>query len=126
MSEIGSYHDTIFALSSGRLPSGVAVIRISGPKTRFVYETICQAIPEPRHAALLTFRSRNGDAIDRGLTLFSLLLIVLLGKTAPNFICTAVRPLWKRCLRCWANCRDAELRRLVNLRDVLLPTARWT
>lgn len=70
MSEIGSYHDTIFALSSGRLPSGVAVIRISGPKTRFVYETICQAIPEPRHAALLTFRSRNGDAIDRGLTLF--------------------------------------------------------
>ncbi|TIO04016.1 MAG: tRNA uridine-5-carboxymethylaminomethyl(34) synthesis GTPase MnmE, partial [Mesorhizobium sp.] len=32
--------ESIVALSSGRLPAGIAVIRISGPKTRFVLETI--------------------------------------------------------------------------------------
>ncbi len=70
MSEIASHNDTIFALSSGRLPSGVAVVRVSGPNTRFVLETICHSIPEPRHADLLTFRTRNSEPIDRGLALF--------------------------------------------------------
>ncbi len=70
MSEISSFQDTIFALSSGRLPSGVAVVRISGPKVRFVLETIIGHIPTPRYAAYKLFRSRNGDAIDRGLVLF--------------------------------------------------------
>ncbi|MDH0365489.1 tRNA uridine-5-carboxymethylaminomethyl(34) synthesis GTPase MnmE [Brucella anthropi] len=70
MSEIASLQDTIFALSSGRLPSGVAVVRISGPKVRFVLETIVGSIPTPRYAAYKLFRSRNGDPIDRGLALF--------------------------------------------------------
>lgn len=70
MSEIASFQDTIFALSSGRLPSGVAVVRISGPKVRFVLETIIGSIPAPRYAAYKLFRDRNGDSIDRGLVLF--------------------------------------------------------
>jgi len=70
MSEVASLQDTIFALSSGRLPSGVAVVRISGPRVRFVLETIIDAIPTPRNAAYKLFRSRNGDPIDRGLVLF--------------------------------------------------------
>ncbi|MGH6775387.1 tRNA uridine-5-carboxymethylaminomethyl(34) synthesis GTPase MnmE [Brucella tritici] len=70
MSEIASFQDTIFALSSGRLPSGVAVVRISGPKVRFVLETIIGSIPAPRYAAYKLFRDRNGDSIDRGLILF--------------------------------------------------------
>lgn len=70
MSEVASLQDTIFALSSGRLPSGVAVVRISGPRVRFVLETIIGAIPTPRNAAYKLFRSRNGDPIDRGLALF--------------------------------------------------------
>ena len=70
MSEIASLQDTIFALSSGRLPSGVAVVRISGPRVRFVLETIIGYIPEPRYAAYKLFRTRNGDTIDRGLVLF--------------------------------------------------------
>lgn len=70
MSEVASLQDTIFALSSGRLPSGVAVVRISGPRVRFVLETIIGAIPTPRNAAYKLFRSRNGDPIDRGLVLF--------------------------------------------------------
>ena len=70
MSEIASLQDTIFALSSGRLPSGVAVVRISGPKVRFVLETIIGSVPEPRYAAYKLFRDRNGISIDRGLILF--------------------------------------------------------
>lgn len=70
MSEIAFLQDTIFALSSGRLPSGVAVVRISGPKVRFVLEMIIGAIPKPRYAAYKMFRIRNGDSIDQGLTLF--------------------------------------------------------
>ncbi|MFC7065805.1 tRNA uridine-5-carboxymethylaminomethyl(34) synthesis GTPase MnmE [Brucella rhizosphaerae] len=70
MSERQHLQDTIFALSSGRLPSGVAVVRISGPQVRFVIETIIGMMIEPRYATYKTFRARNGDAIDRGLVLF--------------------------------------------------------
>ncbi|KAB2720346.1 tRNA uridine-5-carboxymethylaminomethyl(34) synthesis GTPase MnmE [Brucella intermedia] len=70
MSEIAFPQDTIFALSSGRLPSGVAVVRISGPRVRFVLETIIGILPTPRHAAYKLFRARNGDPVDHGLVLF--------------------------------------------------------
>lgn len=70
MSERQHLQDTIFALSSGRLPSGVAVVRISGPQVRFAIETIIGMMIEPRYATYKTFRARNGDAIDRGLVLF--------------------------------------------------------
>lgn len=64
------FGETIFALSSGRLPSGVAVVRISGPQTQFVIETICGNLPESRNAALRTFRDSEGRPIDRGLVLY--------------------------------------------------------
>ena len=62
--------DTIFALSSGGLPSGVAVVRISGPLVRFVLETTIGHVPKPRRAALRTVHGERGEAIDRGLVLF--------------------------------------------------------
>ncbi len=64
------FEETIFALSSGRLPSGIAVIRISGPQTRFVIETICGKLPEPRHAKFSSFTDTSGELIDRGLAMF--------------------------------------------------------
>ncbi len=64
------FGDTIFALSSGRLPSGVAVVRLSGPQTRFVIETICGSIPDPRQAVFRPFKDACGTLIDRGLLLF--------------------------------------------------------
>ncbi len=70
MKQNENFHETIFALSSGRLPSGVAVLRISGSETRFVIETICGKLPEPRHADLRSFRDREGNLVDRGLVLF--------------------------------------------------------
>jgi tRNA modification GTPase len=43
--------ETIFALSSGRLPAAIAVVRISGPNARVGLETFGVKLPEPRRAA---------------------------------------------------------------------------
>ncbi|MDF3207380.1 tRNA uridine-5-carboxymethylaminomethyl(34) synthesis GTPase MnmE [Mesorhizobium sp. M7A.F.Ca.US.014.04.1.1] len=62
--------DSIVALSSGRLPAGVAVIRISGPQTRFVVETIAGAMVKDRAAALRKMRAPDGAVLDTGLVVF--------------------------------------------------------
>lgn len=62
--------DTIVALSSGRLPAGVAVVRISGPATRFAVETISGNHAEARVVAYRHFRASSGERIDSGLLLF--------------------------------------------------------
>ncbi len=68
---INSGNDTIFALSSGRGKSGVAVIRISGPHAREVISRICGSLPQPRKAGLKAFRNPATDeVIDRGLLLW--------------------------------------------------------
>jgi tRNA modification GTPase len=64
------FQDSIIALSSGRLPSGIAIIRISGPQTRFVLETIASKVPAPRHASYSQFHSRDGALLDTGIALF--------------------------------------------------------
>lgn len=64
------FPDSIFALSSGKLPSGVAVVRMSG---RHVDEALCRLtgrIPEPRKAKLAVVRDAEGDVIDRALILY--------------------------------------------------------
>ncbi|MEZ5873003.1 MAG: tRNA uridine-5-carboxymethylaminomethyl(34) synthesis GTPase MnmE [Nitratireductor sp.] len=62
--------DTIFALSSGMPPSGLAVIRLSGPKSRFVLETISGKCPEPKRASLRKLRGATGSLLDEGLVLW--------------------------------------------------------
>lgn len=62
-------NETIYALSSGGLPAGVAVIRISGNLALPIAESLGGALPAPRQAALKTIRTRNGLIIDRGLVL---------------------------------------------------------
>ena len=62
--------DTIFALSSGSLPSGVAVVRVSGPRTRFAIETLCGLLPEARKASLRKLRSASGPVLDEGLVIW--------------------------------------------------------
>ena len=61
--------DTIVALSSGRLPAGIAVIRISGPQTRFVIETMAGSVKD-RFTTLRRLKARDGSLIDHGLVLF--------------------------------------------------------
>lgn len=62
--------DTIYALSSGGLPSGVAVIRVSGPAVEGIATGLLGVIPRPRAATKHSIRSRNGEFIDEGLCIY--------------------------------------------------------
>jgi tRNA modification GTPase len=63
--------DTIFALSSGRPPAAIAVMRISGPRARTALEQLSGRVPEPRRASLARLRDpANGDVIDEALALW--------------------------------------------------------
>lgn len=64
------FTDSIAALSSGHLPSGVAIVRISGPHVRFAIETISGSLPQPRRAHYGTLHATDGRLIDQALTLF--------------------------------------------------------
>ncbi|TNB49829.1 tRNA uridine-5-carboxymethylaminomethyl(34) synthesis GTPase MnmE [Martelella lutilitoris] len=61
--------DTIFALSSGALPSGVAVIRLSGATAFDICAGIAGRVPPTRQAQLMTLRDAEGVAIDQALVL---------------------------------------------------------
>ncbi|RFB89775.1 tRNA uridine-5-carboxymethylaminomethyl(34) synthesis GTPase MnmE [Rhizobium leguminosarum bv. trifolii] len=63
-------HDTIFALSSGATPSGVSVVRISGPLTKEILVGLVGSVPTARYASRRTIRTRNNQPIDSGLVLF--------------------------------------------------------
>lgn len=63
-------NDTIYALSSGAPPSGVSVIRISGPLTRELLIRLAGSVPADRLASYRTIRARNNQPIDSGLVLF--------------------------------------------------------
>jgi tRNA modification GTPase len=54
--------DTIFALSSGRPPAAIAVVRVSGPHARDAAMTLAGRLPPPRQAMLARLRSGGKDA----------------------------------------------------------------
>ena len=58
--------DTIVALSSGALPSGVAVVRLSGPQSRVVAQMLLPNGLMPRRLVLVDIRL-GGEVLDRGL-----------------------------------------------------------
>ena len=58
--------DTIVALSSGAPPSGVAVIRLSGPSAGTVLAEMLGALPQPRRLVLTPIRLA-GELLDTGL-----------------------------------------------------------
>lgn len=62
--------ETIVALSSGALPCGVAVLRMSGPACRMALETLAGSVPEPRRASYRRIRGLAGETIDRGIVIF--------------------------------------------------------
>lgn len=61
---------TIFSLSSGQPPAGVAVVRISGSLTSNVLAAVAGSLPPARLASLRTIRKRNGEVLDQGLVLY--------------------------------------------------------
>ena len=63
--------DTIFALSSGRPPAAIAVVRISGPRAGDALKALTGRLPAPRQAALARVRDpATNEIIDEALALW--------------------------------------------------------
>lgn len=63
--------ETIFALSSGPPPAGIAVIRISGPQAGPALQALSNKLPTPRRATLATLADpRDGTHLDRTMVLW--------------------------------------------------------
>lgn len=61
---------TIYALSSGRGPSGVAVIRLSGPGSHDIVSKLAGRVPPQRQARLVSLRHPDtGEALDRAIVI---------------------------------------------------------
>ncbi len=68
---MASHGDTIFALSSGRPPAAIAVVRISGPHAGVALEKLMGRVPEPRKAVLARVRDpASREIIDEALALW--------------------------------------------------------
>nr|WP_156884535.1 tRNA uridine-5-carboxymethylaminomethyl(34) synthesis GTPase MnmE [Stappia stellulata] len=63
--------DTIYALSSGGLPTGVAILRISGRNARCAFDAMMGRLPEPRKATLARLHDpASGHLLDAALVLW--------------------------------------------------------
>ena len=66
----GAAGDTIVALSSGRLPAAIAIVRCSGRGALAAANTLAGSLPPPRHAGLRALRDPvDGSLIDRALVI---------------------------------------------------------
>ncbi len=71
MTHVAPRIPTIFALSSGRPPAAVAVVRVCGPRARAALEKLVGRVPPPRQASLARLRDpASGEVIDEGLALW--------------------------------------------------------
>lgn len=61
--------ETIFALSSGRPPAAVSIIRISGPLAHEAGRQLAGGLPKARYAAVRTLRCPDGGVLDDALVL---------------------------------------------------------
>ncbi len=61
---------TIFALSSGRPPSAIAMVRVSGPQAGLVLTTLAGKLPAPRQASRRLLRDGAGQPIDDAVVLW--------------------------------------------------------
>jgi tRNA modification GTPase len=61
---------TIFALSSGRLPSAIAVVRVSGPQAGTALTLLAGKTPAPRIATRVLLRDANRQPIDDAVVLW--------------------------------------------------------
>lgn len=61
---------TIFALSSGRPPSAIAIVRVSGPQARVALASLAGKVPEPRLASRVLLRDPGRGPIDDAVVLW--------------------------------------------------------
>jgi tRNA modification GTPase len=93
-------YPTIVALSSGTGRAGVAVVRVSGRRTRFALETICGTLPQPRVATLKRLDDTDGEPIDSGLVLFFPAPASFTGEDVAEFHVHGSRAVLARLLTC--------------------------
>src|ERR1700710_1681727 len=61
---------TIFALSSGRPPSAISIVRVSGPQAGTALTLLAGKVPAPRMAARALLRDSNQQPIDDAVVLW--------------------------------------------------------
>lgn len=61
---------TIFALSTGRPPSAISIVRVSGPRASAALEIVAGRIPPAREARFTRLRSKAGESIDEAIVLW--------------------------------------------------------
>src|SRR5260370_22898770 len=61
---------TIFALSSGRPPSAISVVRVSGPQAGVALTSLADQIPLPRRATRALLRDANRQPVDDAVVLW--------------------------------------------------------
>src|SRR3984957_11744318 len=61
---------TIFALSSGRLPSAIAIVRVSGSQAVTALTSLAGKVPQPRQAPRALLRDGQGEPIDDAVLLW--------------------------------------------------------
>jgi tRNA modification GTPase len=61
---------TIFALSSGRVPSAIALVRVSGSEAASVLRSLAGELPSPRMASRRLLRDSQGQPIDDSVVLW--------------------------------------------------------
>ncbi len=61
---------TIFALSSGAPPAGIAIVRVSGPQAGAALQALSGTVPAPRTARRASLRDESGELLDQGLILW--------------------------------------------------------
>lgn len=62
--------ETIFALSSGNLPSGVAIIRVSGSAVPLIMQNLCGKNLNPRQAYYKQIKDQEGLFLDNALLIY--------------------------------------------------------
>src|SRR3954447_16458566 len=61
---------TIFALSSGRAPSAIAIVRVSGPEAGIVLAALAGKTPAPRVATRALLKTAGGQPLDDAVVLW--------------------------------------------------------
>lgn len=61
---------TIYALASGRPPSAIAIVRVSGPQASAALEILCGRLPVPRVATLAILTAPDTGPIDQAVALW--------------------------------------------------------
>src|SRR3954469_10152195 len=61
---------TIFALSSGRLPSAIALVRVSGPQAGKIVTSLAEKLPSPRMATRALLKDVGQQPIDEAVVLW--------------------------------------------------------